>query len=85
MKDSLEKLTKDLEELNDIPNPSTSFFDNFKNKLKEQSILALSSIRPAIQEILAYSLPDEDILNFIKNFKKGQNLQTGFYHFIYLM
>jgi len=68
--DSLEKLTEDLEELNDIPSPSTSFFDNFKNKLKEQSILALSSIRPAIREILAYSLPDEDILNSYKKLQK---------------
>jgi len=68
--DSLEKLTEDLEGLSDIPSPSTSFFDNFKNKLKEQSILALNSIRPAIQEMLAYSLPDEEILNSYKKLQK---------------
>ena len=48
--DSLEILTEDLEALGEIPSSGMSFFDNFKNKLKEQSILALKSIRLSIKK-----------------------------------
>ena len=64
-------MTEDLEALGEIPSSGMSFFDNFKNKLKEQSILALKSIRLSIQEILEYTLPNDEIVNLYKNFKKG--------------
>jgi len=72
--DSLEILTEDLEELGEIPVSGMSFFDNFKNKLKEQSILALKSIRLSIQEILEYSLPNDEIVNLYKKLQKRVKL-----------
>ena len=72
--DSLEILTEDLEELGQIPASGMSFFDNFKNKLKEQSILALKSIRLSIQEILEYTLPNDEIVNLYKKLQKRVKL-----------
>ena len=53
-----------------MPSSETSFFDNFTNKLKEQSALALAPIRTAVQEILTQSLPDEKIVNSYKALQK---------------
>ena len=72
--DSLEILTEDLEELGQIPASGMSFFDNFTNKLKEQSILALKSIRLSIQEILEYTLPNDEIVNLYKKLQKRVKL-----------
>ena len=72
--DSLEILTEDLEELGQIPSSGMSFFDNFTNKLKEQSILALKSIRLSIQEILEYTLPNDEIVNLYKKLQKRVKL-----------
>ena len=68
--DSLELLSSDISSLQDVPSYGSSFFDNFKNKLREQSILALSSLRNSIQEILEFTYPDDENKILYKKYQK---------------
>ena len=46
--------------------------------MKDQSVVALSKIRESIQEIINYSIPDEETINLYKKFQKRAKFMDRF-------
>ncbi len=74
----LEIMSSDIETLEEGVDSNLYFFDNFKNKLKDQSVVALSKIRESIEEIINYSIPDEETVNLYKKFQKRAKFMDRF-------